>query len=275
MQRKTRAALLLVAGLILLFFFVRIASVSREPHYQGRTLSEWSRIYGSNHWSAAHHELEAEAQSAIQAIGTNGIPFVLGQIGARESFFKREARKTLPAKWHLRLHLRDNSGDIRRTGAHGIAALGSNAAVAIPRLIQIARHHPEEDARYVVTYALRTLCETSEPALPFFLEALTNQVAIIRDEAAIGLGSMANHTDLAMPALIQHLKRQKATTHTFELSDALGSLRRLGRAARPATPEVMTLLGHSVQDVREAATNCLLEIDPEAAANAGVRPRPE
>lgn len=268
MKRKLTIASCAAVSVIFLCALLWSGFGEREPRYGGRSLSEWARIYGSNHWSTVNRELAAEAQFAIQAIGTNGIPFLLKQIGTRESILKREAIRILPAKWQGPLHLRDDSGEIRRAGAQGIAALGPNAVGAIPQLIRLARTHPDEDGRYVPVFALRTLENAAEPAMPFFFECLTNQDMIVRDEAVIALGCMTNHADLVIPALVQHLQRQKASTHIWELSDALGSLGQFGNTAQAAAPEVSSLLRHSDQQVREAATNCLLRIDAKTADKA-------
>lgn len=118
---------------------------------------------------------------------------------------KKKLRTIVPQSWHQRLRLKDTSGDMRRVGAHGLAALGTNAPAAVPVLIEIATQHPEEDGRYLAVFALRTLGVAAEPAIPFFIQCPTNEVSIIRDEAAIGLGGMHHRPGIAVPNLIQYL----------------------------------------------------------------------
>jgi HEAT repeat protein len=266
----------IVPLILLLGLLVWMFSAKREPVYNRKTLGEWAQQYGSNHWSGLNREADAEAEGAIRKIGTNAVPFLLSRLRTRESVFKQSARKILPASWHTRLRLRDDSGEVRRVGAHGFAALGTNAGVAVPQLIEIGRNHPEEDGRYVAVFALRTLGEAAEPAIPFFIECLTNQTAIIRGDAALGLGAVNRQPEIVLAALIRYLQMEKTqiSLSNFELSDTLGILGyQFGPAAKAAVPEVVTLLTHTEMYVREAATNCLLQIDPEAAVKAGVAQR--
>lgn len=254
---------LCLAGLIL---FSR-----REPAYQGKSLSEWAQQYGSNHWSRADRAAGQEAQFAIQQIGTNAIPILLELMRAKDSGVNKKLRTVLPRRWHDKLGLRDRSGDVRRTGAHGLAALGTNASAAVPKLIDIATNHPEEDGRYIAVFALRTLESAAEPAIPFLIQCLTNKVDIIRDDAAIGLGAIRRQPEIVVPALLSYLEFAKTSPGTFEILDAIQSLSRFGPEAKAAVPAILALLDDSRPDVREHATNCLLRIDPEAAARARVQ----
>src|SRR5712672_162873 len=187
----------------------------REPSYNGKRLSEWARQYGAYHWNGQNRAADKEAEFAIQQIGTNGIPFLLDLIQKRESALKTKLRKILPRKWHDRLHLQDHSGDVRRMGAHGIAALGTNAAVALPSLLQIATHHPDEDGRYIAVFAIRTLGFAAEPAVPFLIQCLTNSVNIIRDDAALALGYNRLSPEIAVPALVQYVNLAKTSPNPF------------------------------------------------------------
>ena len=276
MKSKWKTSSWIILLILLLGFLLWMVTTKREPVYNGKTLSEWAQQYGSNHWSGADRKADAEAEAAIRAIGTNAVPFLLNRLQARESALKRSARKILPATWHARLRLRDDSGNTWRVGAYGFAALGTNAGVVVPQLIEIARNHLEEDGRYVAVFALRTLGEAAEPAIPFFIECLTNQTAIIRGDAALGLGSVHRQPEMVLPALIHYLQNAETKTslQNFELTDTLGILGlQFGTEAKAAVPEVLSLLTHADSYVRESATNCLLRIDAEAAAKAGVERR--
>lgn len=174
---------------------------------------------------------------------------------------------------NCKLRLRDNSGTIRRDGAHGLSALGTNAAAAVPALIELATHHPDDDGRYIAVFAIRTLGSAAEPAIPFLIQCLTNKINIIRDDAALGLGYIHLRSEIAVPALIAYLEFAKTSPSSFELRDAMQSLGQFGTEAKGAVPVLLSLLDHPSSDVRESVTNWLPSIDADAADKAHVKRR--
>lgn len=242
-----------------------------EPTYGGKPLTAWAEQYGSNHWSNVDRAADREAEFAIRRIGTKAIPFLLDLIQAKDSILKKRLRSLVPQKWHQRLGIDGTSGQTRRIGAHGLAALGTNAPTAVPTLIEFANRHPDEDGRYIAFFALRTLGLAAESAIPLFIQGLTNDVSIIRDEAAICLGGMHHRPEIVVPNLIQYLKFAKSSSSSFECTDAVGLLGKFGTNAKASVPIMIELLEHSNPSVRLEATNWLPRIDPEAAANAQVK----
>lgn len=266
----------IIAGLALFAFLGRKTLFPSEPSYQGKSLSAWAQQYGSNKWSNANPPATAEAELAIRQIGSNGIPFLLDQMQAGDSTFMPLLRTLMPRSWHDRYLLKDRSGDIRRVGAHGLAALGTNATAAVPALIHIATRHRDPDGRYLAVFTLRTLYSAAEPAIPFFIQCLTNWDATIRNEAAVGLANVSRQPEIAVPALIQYINRLQtpATPNSpWEIYSAINSLAEFGTNARLATPLLLTLLNDPSPEVREAANNTLPLIDAEAAAQAGAKRR--
>jgi HEAT repeat protein len=241
-----------------------------EPVSKGKPLSAWAQQYGSNNW-AGRKEMAREAENAIRQIGTNAIPVLLGWMEARDSGLKKRLRQRLPRKWHESLHLNDDSGKVRRMGAHGLAAMGTNAPAAVPALIQLATQHPDDDGRYIAVFALRTLGPAAEAAIPFYLQCLTNKDQTIRNEAAVGL-ALIPHRSETLPALVKYLD-SITTSQGWELSHAIGLLGRFGTNAKPVVPRLLTWLNDPNSSVREAVTNSLLWIDPDAAEKAQVRRR--
>lgn len=240
-----------------------------EPVYNGRTLGAWAQQYGSNYWRGGGRPAALEAQAAIRQIGTNGIPFLLDLLRVRDPEIKQKLRSVVAPSWSRRLGLDDRSGEVRRVGAHGLAALGTNAPSAVPALMEIADHHPDEDGRYTAGFALRMLNSAAEPAIPFFIQRLTNSVRIIRDDAAIGLAQIGRQPEVVVPALVRYLESVKGSTG-WEVTDAIGALAHFGTNAQAATPVLLSLLNHPDPSVLAEVTNCLPRIDPEAAAKAGV-----
>lgn len=159
-------------------------------------------------------------------------------------------------------------------GAHGLAALGTNApSTVVPKLIEIATHHPEEDGRYIAVFALSRLGLRAQPAILFFIQCLTNTCEIIREEGAAGLGQVGQQPGIAVPALMKYLESARTSPNSFEARAAVSALGKFGTNAKPAVPLLLSFLNHPAADVREAVTNYLPAIDPEAAARAHLNQR--
>jgi hypothetical protein len=250
------AFLMVLVALAVLFF-------RREPTYRGKTLTRWAEQFGSNNWREGGSGPAGEARTAIRAIGSNGIPFLVRLVGTEESWTKRKLRTLLPLAWHDKLRLKDESGTARRIGAHGLAALGTNAPGAVPELIKIASTHPDEDGRDIAVLALRTLRHAAEPAIPFLIQCLTNESRIIRDDAAIALGFMHRQPQVCAPALTAYLRQViQRGGGGWELTDAIAAVGECGTNSEPAVSILVGLLDHEDADVRRSATNALRVIKP-------------
>lgn len=261
LHRKAATALLILIALAL---GPLLLSSAREPRTGGKTLTEWSQQYGASHWSGKR-AADLEAQAAIRTIGTNGIPFLLKQVATKDSPLKARLVRHLPARWQSHPIFQADGGEKRRIGAHGLAALGTNAGAAVPTLIELATIHPDNDGRYVAVFALRTLGPASEPAIPLMIQLLTNSEQTIRDEAATALGTIGRQPSLVVPALVEYVKRnddatrRAATRNTFELTDGMNALAKFG-ARSNSLPVMLSLLEHPNSYVREAASNYFLPL---------------
>jgi HEAT repeat protein len=261
---RLRFVLLILVAVFTIALFLWRAGVRREPTYNGKTLTHWAEQYGSNNWRAGGKSSAQEAQRAIRQIGTNGIPYLLELMRHTEPSWKKKLRQHTPQSWHTRLRLTDVSGAMWRVGAHGLAALGTNAPGAVPDLIQIATTHPDEDdGRYVAVYALRTLGRAAEPAIPFFIVCLTNKSSSISDEAALALGIMHVRPEISVPALLDRLNTLVARERGgWEMADVVFAVGEFGTNASAAVPVLTGLLEHRDSDVRARATNALARIRP-------------
>lgn len=241
-----------------------------EPTDGEKRLSEWVEQFGTHHWNT-NQAAAREAEAAIRKIAHDAIPFLLDWMWTEESSMKKQLRDVFPSKWHDGLHLKDTSDEIRTKGAHGIAALGTNVpADVVPKLVEIARKHPNEHGQYLAVFALRTLGPAAQPAIPFFVECLTNKEPTIRDEAAIAFGSIGR-PEIAVPVLVKYIEFSRNLPSSYEARDALESLGRIGTNAKPAVPVFLSFLDHPNVDTRRTVTNCLPGVDAEAAAKAGVK----
>jgi len=86
------------------------------------------------------------------------------------------------------------------------------------------------------------------------------------------LALIPRHWPTALPHLIKYLESIKEVSgwESRHLVELFGSL---GTNARPAMPILLTMLDYPDTSVREALTNALPRIDPEAAAKAGLNRR--
>jgi HEAT repeat protein len=259
-----RRGFVVMASIFVVLLATALFLYRPEPGLNGKTLTDWSQQYGSNRWSG-RRELTREAQTAIRQIGPRAVPFLLDKMQARDTRFKKKMRETLPATWHANLGLKDTSSAIRRAGAHGLAALGTNAPPdVVPDLVEIATTHPEEDGRYIAVFALRNLGRVSEPAIPFLIGCLTNSTDIIREEAAVGLGVIGRQPEIVVAALMRYIESARTSPSSFEARGAISALRNFGTNARPATPLVRSFFQHEREDIRQAATNTLRVIEQGA-----------
>jgi hypothetical protein len=267
-------ALIIAAVLALLAW----AFYPTEPSHQGKRLSKWVVEYATNYWRN-NPGPAAKAQAAVRHIGADGVPFLLDAIATEPSSLKKKLRDIFPPKWHRKLRIEDKSGDTRRMGSHGIAALGTNAPPdIIPRLMMIITNHPHQDSRYIAAYALRTLGPAAEPAIPFFVECLKkSDHPGIRDEAAIALGLVQCQPEVTVPALTNYLEFCIASfgSSKFETSeawDAIRSLRNIGPKARAALPLLRSLLNHKDSIIRDEAEIAVRHIDDSYLLRPPLRP---
>jgi HEAT repeat protein len=117
----------------------------------------------------------------------------------------------------------------------GFFVLGEIAVPALPRLEEIVN----DDDRRLALFALIAACNMGTNSVPVITGALTNRYADVRNQA-VGL-----------------------------LLDA--PMRTFPEARKNAVPQIAKLLCDPDEFVRMGATNALKEIDPAAAAKAGVR----
>jgi len=124
---------------------------------------------------------------------------------------------------------------INLDAANGFIALGEKAGPALPEL-QVLMNSTHEE---VALAAMIATCGTGSNAMPFLIRGLTND--------------------------FPHVRNCAADTLTSGFGKGFPELR------RQAMPILVSLLGDTDEDVRGSATNALKEIDPIAAARAGIK----
>src|SRR5436190_12599438 len=85
-RARSRVRLFSVAAAVLAVFgTVLLSTWQLEPRYGAKTLTEWAMQYSANY--GQYGTAKEEATTAIRAIGTNGIPVMLGLVRSKDSNF--------------------------------------------------------------------------------------------------------------------------------------------------------------------------------------------
>jgi HEAT repeat protein len=125
-------------------------------------------------------------------------------------------------------------------------------------------------ARERRTFAIRCLGDfgpAARAAVPDVIRALETDDPEIKIAAIFTLGKLQSDPDKVIPLLIRYLDDDRCD------AAAAGALAEFGSLAKPAVPKLLPLLNARDDDDQAAAQAALLQIDPEAAAKAGVGPK--
>lgn len=259
----------------------------KEPVYNGKTLGLWLR----EAVAIPDEQTEALAQKAINAIGTNALPFLLYEFTLPESKLADRVNQAVSALHLSRLKMR-TARERRMVAGHGLYLLGPDAAPALPAM---AKHMGNPADRFDGV-ALMARCGAK--ALPFFLKGIfsTNHNEILG--ATLGLGRIAKSTESAVAPLMQMLDHTNSEVRavaavslgiaelrpevaipalTNALCDAAvgvqfgaaHSLGRYGESARPAVPQLLRLLNSPDANVASMARDALQRIDSAALPARG------
>jgi HEAT repeat protein len=147
----------------------------REPVYSNEPLSTW--MVRMNDPATAPH-----AAQVLRDMGPEALPTLVEALNVHSS---RAADVTYDfvAKFHLAPQRVYDSPNIRATAAYLLGQMGTNAAPAVPDLIEAL---DDEDA-YVRIRATRALTQIGEPAVTNLMVALTHRDELVRAGAAKAL----------------------------------------------------------------------------------------
>ena len=289
------AAAAIVIGLLWLTY-----GIHREPRYNGKSLSEWLRLYGSVNIRFGGPE---EAVDAVRHIGTNAVPFLVSWIDQQRDMPPWKVRLYGLAATHWKpgtpgraslLAWLDPQPTRAQLSIWGFVILGPSARVAVPDLVRLARS-PEDRSSFATvslrflgiealwpilsmitntadtTFQLRCsamdslggmgyLGTNAHPGVVLLIHCLEDPDLATR--AATALGSLHLESDISVPALVECTRSTNATLR----KDAILSLGQFGRSARAAAPALTKLLDDPDASVRYAATSALELIAPEVSA---------
>jgi len=256
------------------------ASREREPVYQGKRLSFWLRQYRTN-WRPSDQETASardEAQCAVQQIGTNAIPTLLTMLATKDSFVTSK----LVGLWERRICRMEylpfwvrypgwfwnQAGTRNGNGASGFEILGTNAQQAVPALIRLYEQNISPRSQVATGRALNAIGATAQKmALPSFLREADSSDLMVRVAAVGALSCVDVEPQQVVPAVVRALR----DTNWFTRQIAAIGLAHFGTNAQQAVPALASALSDTNTSVRTAAALSLKQIDPEAAAKAGLK----
>lgn len=301
-MKRPQVILAAVAAIIIgLFWFTYTRH--REPHYEGKSLSEWLSLYWRHPAGAVAIApvVSQEAAAAVRHIGTNALPFLLTWVQQaqdmtprRQHLFEmvRHWKVGMPGREFL-LELIGRRQDRAERAFRGFAILGETARNAAPDLARVATHGDTTGA----TIAINALPCLGRDGFHALVSVLTNTVLPLsrEDQVLNTLGRvlyMATDERPGIVALIRcldepplansaaltlgtlHLEGEisvpaligcaRSTNATLRIT-AVTSLGEFGRDARPAVPDLTKLLGDPDAALRQAATNALERIAADAS----------
>ena len=301
-KRRTIIALLAVVALVV---GVLISSRTREPSYNGRTLSEWLEIYlTAEKATGTIRQNGRTAAEAVRAIGTNALPFLLEWIRYEQNPWQRRLGKAIDAGFAPaaldRLTFSEQRMKRSATAGKGFRILGPDARLVLPDLLRMAN---DTNSPLTADRACVAMSYLGSDVIPYVVEALTNANHPLHQQApsiAFEMGYLGTNAASLVPLLVQGTQ-DSSDYFAFRSIRALGSLqlspeiavpaltnglrhssprirmwaavelKAFKSAARPAVNALIAARSDPDYSVREAAKEALTEIAPEVLTNAPPR----
>ena len=252
-QTNRRNVLLLLGLLVAIIGLACFFLSQREPVYQGKRWSEWFKSLDHLPPCTAEKQIftgqQAQAVEALQQIGAQAMPLILHELRAKDSPFKlkfmRWAQQRSLFKFDYSL------APSRRDKAMAVCAwLGTNAAPALPHLIELLRD-PDPNVRASVVCTLGNV--GSETAIPRLIESAKDANILVRCFALPALGKFAGKSDAVVPALIEGARDPNASVR-FQ---AVIALERFAGSSAAVVPQLLKALEDTDASIRPYAARAL------------------
>jgi hypothetical protein len=241
-----------------------------EPSYKGKTLSAWLEDYGPSQGPeekyGTGYRYSPQTEEALRNIGTNAIPTLLLMVRAKDSPLKSKVMEFLGRHDWIKIKLSPAS-DKNRAACDAFRVLGAQAKTAVPELVRDYETNKSANSAWIYTYALGCIGPAATDAIPPLLRGLGVTNSARRLDIVVALGQIHGEPERVVPELEKLLGDPRMLMREFTV-DALGFF---GTNARSAVPDLTAMLNDRDLRIRNAATNALKQIDPEAAAKAGVK----
>lgn len=147
----------------------------KEPSCQGETLSWWLTRYENDYGRYDETNLTAiECRDAIQHMGTNLIPTLLGMLKAKDSSLKTRLMELMERQNIIRAPFTSVEDQKQRAGL-GLVLLGDLASNAVPALVDIYAHPPTDNSKQIANFTLMQFYPGLGVTTPYWMP--TNQRA--------------------------------------------------------------------------------------------------
>ena len=246
--------------------------------YEGKPLAFW---ISEADFNRSQDRREAAAK-ALRAMGPRIIPQLLRDLDPHESVFQRWRRWLAGKQTFVKIKVRSLDEEMRQA-VWAFDALGTNAALAIPQIVELLDRGPgyapgalvgvREPALPAIQQALghtnqyvranlagslanaieagRISREATRPLIPALLRNLTHTNSSVRWNTAAALGSIHLEPALCIPELIKGLSDPDAEAQ----SRCAQALCRFGDDAAEALPAILQLYEGSRSDRRQTLCN--------------------
>ena len=261
-MKKGRRIIAAVMAFTVLGVLVRLGCFSHEPSYHGRELSVWLEQYADTQKPDPKSNdklLAQESEFAIRRIGTNGIPILLAFVRASDSTIKSNLIVLVRGNSWVPFHPRSER-ECHRLAAFGFYALGENGKPAVPELILCVTDQNEK-VRQTAADCLGNVGPPAKAAVSKLLPLLGSTNKIVRWATMLNLGKIHAEPEMVVPVLIKEIAVSVASRDRL-VPTILKTIATFGEFAKEAIPTITALLHDEDIDVRVAATNAIVAIDP-------------
>jgi hypothetical protein len=261
-MRKRGRIMLAAVVLVALGGFTWLVLRPREPEYGGQSLSHWLRGYDPRVVVGNKDEVD----DAIRHIGTNAIPTLLQMLRESDSPLKSKLISMIDRQNWMPIYMLP-SMDKNGAASKAFIVLGPDAKDAAPSLIKIYEQKISVTSQYSTAEAIGGIGPAAIDAIPALIQGLRTTNWDVRLDTAWALGRIHSEPATVLPELQKLLH----DPNLYVRMATVKALQAFGTNATPAVPELTAMLNDQNKHMRVAATNALNQINPEAAAKAGVK----
>ena len=267
-RRLGIVAVLLVAGVLGLSLW--LVARQREPVYQGRTLSSWLDHHVPSNAARPPYNSPGwhQAEEALRAIGTNGIPTLVEMIRAKElsPMMQKFLRMAARYRW-TRINHR-SAMERNEEAEYAFSVLKTNAASAVPQLMKIYKANASPSSQRCAALALQSIGRPAQAALPLLLQDFTHTNREVRFYAVSAVMNIGGDPAVVIPALTSALKDSNVSVRW----NALVGLQNFGKGARSVVPEIAKMLNDPGMvgntSITQAVETAIWRIAPETVPTA-------